>query len=80
MKLKNFLKEADGKYKALNKQNKQRKKMGIDFANDIRSLMSKYIAQAKKIDGPNAPENSKAMMTLKKLIQMLPELSAQWFK
>lgn len=73
MKLKNLLNEAD-------KQDKQRKKMGIAFANDIRRLMSKYIAQAKKLDGPNAPENAKAMMTLKKLIQMLPELSAQWFK
>ena len=73
MKLKNLLNEAD-------QQDKQRKKMGIDFAKDIRSLMSKYMAQAKKIDGPNAPENAKAMMTLKKLIQMLPELSAQWFK
>jgi|21_taG_2_1085346.scaffolds.fasta_scaffold04205_6 hypothetical protein len=71
--MKNFLSEADQK-------DKQRKKMGIAFANDIRSLMSKYIAQAKKLDGPNAPENAKAMMTLKKLIQMLPQLSAQWFK
>jgi hypothetical protein len=73
MKLKNLLKEADQK-------DKQRKKMGVAFANDIRRVISKYMAEAKKIDGPNAPENAEAMMTLKKLIQMLPELTAQWFK